>query len=196
MDKEMGGAEPAQFFEVFFGLRDGLSNERESLKRYLSDVKEIFVDGSEAEQRLQKENPLIYEYYDLKVPENEGDLAFGTSITYPGKIGKEYFMTKGHFHRILDTAEVYYCTRGRGYVMMENPEKEWDCRELVSGKVVYVPRRFAHRSINVGDEPLVTFFCFRADAGHDYETIEAHGFLKVIMEKDGKPKIIDNPNWK
>ena len=44
-------------------------------------------------------------------------------------------------------------------------------------------------------EPLVTFFAFRGDAGHDYGKIESKGFRKLIVEKDGQPEIIDNPKW-
>ena len=69
--------------------------------------------------------------------------------------------------------------------------------ELTAGKAVYVPKRYAHRSINVSaDEQLITFFVFRADAGHDYGTIETKGYRKLLVEKDGEPAIIDNPNWK
>jgi glucose-6-phosphate isomerase len=81
-------------------------------------------------------------------------------------------------------------------MLMETPEGEWDAVELEAGKAVYVPGRWAHRSINVSDEPLVTFFVFRADAGHDYGTIETKGYRKLIVERDGKPTIIDNPKWK
>lgn len=183
-------------FTLFFSLEDGRSDETESQKRYLSEVKNIFLDSGEAERRLQKDNPLVYEFYELGIPENMGDLAFGTSIVYPGKVAGEYFMTKGHFHSILDTAEVYYCIRGRGYMHMENPEGEWDYKELIPGRTVYVPKRFAHRSINVSDVAFITFFCFRADAGHDYGTIEINGFRKVVLENNGKPEIIDNPKWK
>jgi glucose-6-phosphate isomerase len=183
-------------FTLFFSLEDGRSDETESQKRYLSEVKNIFLDSGEAERRLQEDNPLVYEFYELGIPENMGDLAFGTSIVYPGKVAGEYFMTKGHFHSILDTAEVYYCIRGRGYMLMENPEGEWDYKELIPGRTVYVPRRFAHRSINVSDEAFITFFCFRADAGHDYGTIEINGFRKVVLENNGKPEIIDNPKRK
>ena len=183
-------------FTTFFSLKDGLSDERESRKRYLSDVKHMFLQNEEAERRLKVENPLIYEFYELEIPEDSGDLAFGTSTTYPGKVGSEYFMTKGHFHNILETAEVYYCIQGHGFMMMENLEGQWDCKELAPGKAVYVPKRFAHRSINIGNTPFITFFCFRADAGHDYKTIESKGFRKLVVERDGKPKIIDNPKWK
>jgi glucose-6-phosphate isomerase len=105
-------------------------------------------------------------------------------------------MTKGHFHERLDTAEIYYCTKGHGYLLMENPEGDVELQEMTAGICVYVPPKFAHRSINISDkEPFIMFFVFRADAGHDYKTIETKGFRKLIVEKAGKPEIINNPKW-
>ena len=146
---------------------------------------------------IKEKDILVYEFYELGIPEDPGELAFGTTILYPGKVGKEYFMTKGHFHSKIDTAEIYYCLRGRGYLLMENPEGEVELREMTPGVSVYVPPSFAHRSVNISEtESFVMFFVFRADAGHDYKTIETKGFRKLIIEKDGKPTIIDNPKWK
>lgn len=183
-------------FALYFDLKSGMSNERNTTKRYLSNMKGMFADDMALETMIKEKDELIYEFYELGLPEKDGDLLFGTSITYPGKVGKEYFMTKGHFHTVLDTAEVYYCLGGKGYMLMENPEGEWDAQELTPGKAVYVPGRWAHRSINIGTEPLTTFFVFRADAGHDYGTIETKGYRKLIVENEGNTEIIDNPNWK
>lgn len=183
-------------FTMYFDLVTGLSDSRKPTQRRLSNMKGMYSDDDAFQKILEKDDPLVYEFYELGVPENPGDLAFGTSITYPGKVGNEYFMTKGHFHTILDTAEVYYCLKGHGYMLMENPEGDWFAEELTPGKAVYVPKRYAHRSINVGNEPFITFFVFRGDAGHDYGTIETKGYRKLIVEKDGKPVIIDNPKWK
>jgi glucose-6-phosphate isomerase len=183
-------------FTTYFNLNNGLCNSKKPLKRYLSDMEGMYLDDNELKKMIEKENTLVYEFYDMGMPETPGDLAFGTSITYPGKVGNEYFMTKGHFHTILDTAEVYYCLAGKGYILMETPEGDWDVQELTPGKAVYVPKRYAHRSINTGNEPFITFFTFRADAGHDYGTIETKGFRKLIIERDGKPEMIDNPKWK
>jgi glucose-6-phosphate isomerase len=185
-----------QAFTMYFDLNNGISPERKPIQRRLSDMKGMYSDSMSEQLLIKKENPLVYEYYDLGAPEHAGDLAFGTSIVYPGKVGNEFFMTKGHYHTILDTAEVYYCLQGRGYMLMENPEGDWDAKELTPGTAVYVPKRFAHRSINAGNGPLITFFTFRADAGHDYGTIETKGYRKLLIEKDGKVEIIDNPNWK
>ena len=183
-------------FNLTFSPENGLCPERESTKRHLSDVKNIFYDSAAAEKKLAAEDLLVYEFYELPMPQDDGDLAFGTSITYPGTIGDEYFMTKGHFHSILNTAEVYYCLSGNGMMMMENSDGQWDCRELSAGRALYVPKGFAHRSINIGSRPLVTFFCFRADAGHDYKTIAGQGFRHLVVNKNDGPSVIENPRWK
>ena len=183
-------------FTLDFDLQTGLSKNMETGKRYLSDMKGMFADDAAFEAASKQDDVLVYEFHGMPVPEHEGDLAYGCSIVYPGKVGNEYHMTKGHFHTILETAEVYYCIGGHGYMMMENPEGDWLALELTAGKCLYVPKRYAHRSICVGSEPLRTFFVFRADAGHDYGSIETKGYRKLLVEQDGKPAIIDNPKWK
>lgn len=181
---------------IDFDLKTGLSKTRKPLQRCLSAMKGMFHDDLALQQQLIKEDLLVYEFFDMGVPQSEAEVAYGTSITYPGKIGNEYFMTKGHFHTVLATAEVYYCLRGHGYILMENPEGEWEARELTPGIAVYVPARYAHRSINVSpSEPLITFFAFPGHAGHNYGAIETRGFRKLLVEQDGKPVFIDNPKW-
>ena len=183
-------------FSIYFDLKNGMSNDKKSTKRYLSNMKGMFVNDMALEEKIKEEDSLIYEFYELGLPETAGDLLFGTSIVYPGKVGNEYFMTKGHFHTILETAEVYYCLGGKGYMLMENPEGDWKAQYMTPGEAVYVPKRYAHRSINIGFEPLITFFVFRSDAGHDYGTIETKGYRKLIVENYGITEIVDNPKWK
>lgn len=158
-------------------------------------MKGMYANEHAYEAMTVNADPLIYEFHELGVPEKPGNLAFGTSIVYPGKVGDEYYMTKGHFHTILDTAEVYYCLGGKGYMLMESPEGDWAAEPFTPGKAVYVPGRYAHRSINTGTEPLITFYVFRADAGHDYGTIESKGFRKIVIEQAGEAAIVDNPKW-
>jgi len=174
-----------------------ISNPDSHIIRKLSSMKNQYLDEKSYGEMLAKEDCLLYEVYEKLVPELEGELLQGMSIVHPGKVGSEYFMTKGHFHSILDTAEFYYCIKGNGYMMMENPEGGWAAEELLPNTVLYVPGRWAHRSINVkSDEDLITIFAYPATAGHDYATIETKGFRKLIIEKDGKPAIVDNPKWK
>jgi glucose-6-phosphate isomerase len=183
-------------FTVDFDLRTGISKSKPTLKRPLSKMTGMYNDELAFQSLLSTDDPIVYEFYELGLPESEGNIAFGTSIVYPGKVGDEYHMTKGHFHTILDTAEVYYCLAGKGFMLMENPEGDVRVEEFVPGKAVYVPGRYAHRSINTGTETLVTFFAFRADAGHDYGSIETKGFRKIVVDRGGEAVLIDNPNWK
>ena len=182
-------------FTIDFDMTTGLSQSVDTGKRYLSQMKGMFADEKAFNEMVANGDPMVYEFHGMPVPEHEGDLAFGCSICYPGKVGDEYFMTKGHFHTLLDTGEVYYCLSGEGAMLMETPEGDVDIQWLKPGVAVYVPPRWAHRSINTGSETLVTFFVFRSDAGHDYGTIEQKGYRKLVVEKDGKPVMIDNPKW-
>ncbi|MBN1993181.1 MAG: glucose-6-phosphate isomerase [Anaerolineae bacterium] len=166
------------------------------IKRTLSAMKGQYLDQAAYAAMLAKNDTLLYEVYETRRPEIAGELLSGLSVLHPGQVGNEYFMTKGHFHTVLETAEVYYCLQGEGMIVMETPEGDWSVAELRPAKVLYVPPRWAHRSVNTGAEDLVTFFVYPAHAGHDYGTIETQGFRKLVIEENGRPKIVDNPRWR
>lgn len=82
-------------------------------------------------------------------------------------------------------------------MLLENQDGDWSAQEITAGQAVYVPKGYAHRSINTSpDEQLITFFVYRADAGHNYGTIEEKGYRKLLVDRGGRPTIIDNPRWK
>lgn len=172
-----------------------LSEYDNHIVRRLSAMVGQYQDA-QAFTAMLSQDPVLYEVFEIKRPESEGELMNGISIVHPGKVGEEYFMTKGHFHTVLDTAEVYYCLKGEGMMVMETPEGEWSIEELHPGCVLYVPPRWAHRSVNTGQlVNLVTFFIYPGNAGHDYGTIEQQGFRKLVVERDGRVQVIDNPRW-
>ena len=74
-------------------------------------------------------------------------------------------MTKGHFHTIRQTAEVYYTLSGSGIMLTEDEHGHVNPIPMRSGEAAYVAPGFAHRMINTGDTPLTAFYVFRADAG-------------------------------
>jgi len=163
--------------------------------RTLSSMHGQFFDTDAYEHALHEEDRELYEVYFLERPNEIGEMACGTSILHPGKIGDEFCMTKGHFHSVMETAEVYYGLDGEGMLLMETPEGEWAAEELRPGKIVYVPPRWAHRSVNTGDKDLVVFFVFPAHTGQNYGSIEEQGFRKLVLDRGGKARIEDNPRW-
>ena len=184
----------AQYTEITEYIRTTAESASDK-ERYLSQMKNMYQDQEAVEEILKHEDPLIYEFYELGCPERAGDLAFGTTMIHPGKIGNEYYMTKGHFHQIVDTAEVYYTLKGEGYMMLESLDGDWRVERMEKGKALYVPRGYAHRTINTGDEVLTAFYVFDADAGHDYGTIETKGYRHIVCEINGEVTALDNPRW-
>jgi glucose-6-phosphate isomerase len=167
------------------------------LRRRLSAMSGQFADhGAYAALLEAAGDPVVYEVYELPRPAVAGEVLHGVSVVHAGRVGDEYFMTKGHFHAELETAEVYHCLSGEGMMVMETPEGDWAVEELRPGVVLYVPPRWAHRSVNTGrDADLITLFAYPGNAGHDYATIERHGFRKLVVEHEGRPRLVDNQRW-
>jgi glucose-6-phosphate isomerase len=175
------------------GIPSSYSNH---ITRRLSSMRGQYADREAYASLMAGEDILLYEVYEEPAPIKTGELLHGISIVHPGKVGEEFFMTKGHFHGELETAEVYHCLAGQGMMVMETPEGQWAVCELRPGTVLYVPGRWAHRSVNTGaDGDLVTFFVYPSGAGHDYGSIEKQGFRKLVVERDGRPEVVDNPRW-
>ena len=163
--------------------------------RRLSDLRGLFANA-EAEAALSSDNPLLYEvYYGYNSPEDEGQLGYCTTIIRPGKVGDEYFMTKGHYHAKADRAEVYYGMVGEGYLVLQTPEGKINVQEMRAGVAAYVPPYWGHRTVNVGTENYVFLSVFPADAGYDYKTIAERGFASIVVERGGKPAVVPNPRY-
>ena len=80
----------------------------------LKELPNIFED-EEVFLKLNGEE-IIYEVQALfPVAEGiEGGLFYGKTIIRPGKVGDEYYMTKGHFHQKADRGEFYWGIEGEG----------------------------------------------------------------------------------
>jgi glucose-6-phosphate isomerase len=157
--------------------------------RRLADMRGMYRDG-EAEARLLADDPLIYEVFQYDVPERTGELFVCTTVLQPGRVGDEYFMTKGHFHSRRDCAETYIGLQGAGEVMMMRDER-CETVALAPGTVAYVPPHYAHRTINTGSSPLVFLAVYPAQAGHDYASIEQTGFAARLVDRNGTPTLVD-----
>lgn len=174
-----------------FDPESGEIFERDATVRYLSDVAASFADQAACAELLRR-NPLIYRVTQVEDQNGPGQIHFGLGILMPGKVGREYFMTKGHLHAWRPAAEIYIGVRGRGMMLLED-ERSGECRAvpLEAGSTVYVPGHAAHRTINVGDEPLVYWGILSSEAGHDYGTVAERNFRLVVVEQDGQPVVME-----
>ena len=169
-------------------LQEGLMpGARIRMVRCASDMRGYYLDNAALEKLIvEGNNPVHYEVFENPVPHVPGHLMYCISMLYPGKVGDEYFMTKGHYHRILDTAEIYLRLRGEGYLLMKTSKGQCKVEPLRRGMMVYVPPCWAHRSVNTGREPLVSLCVYPAEAGHNYGDIAQEGFPKRIFERNGQ----------
>ncbi len=183
-------------FSTRVDLREGLlGNGVHRLSRRISDMRGMFQDEQAWAEIAAQGDPLVYEVFVAPAPESEGHLCHGVTVLHPGRVGDEYFMTKGHYHQKSGTAEVYYGLRGNGLMMLQTRWGIWRTVDIAPGTVVYVPPHWGHRSINTADEPLVLLFAYPGDAGHDYGTIESSGFARLIVARNGRPTLVENPSY-
>ena len=71
-------------------------------------------------------------------------------------------------------------------MLMKTSEGQCKAEPMSRGKMVYVPPCWAHRSINTGREPLVSFCVYPAEAGHNYGDIAHEEFPKRVFERKGQ----------
>ena len=140
-------------------------------QRVLKDIASIFFDQKAI--KLMPEETLAYTVQAwLPVAEGTpGGLFYGVSTIYPGKVGDEYFMTKGHFHSQSDRAEFYWGVQGKGMLILMDRDRNTWAEKVYPGSLHYIGGEIAHRLANTGSENLVVGACWPSDAGHDYQEI-------------------------
>lgn len=174
-------------FNALKGQLDGKNVSKSA--RCIKDLTGVFTDEN---SRLKMDpDTLVYEVeMHNHCGETEGGLFFGVSHLYPGKVGDEYFMTKGHFHSLRNRGEYYWGISGEGLlILMDEQRKAW-AERVQSGSLHYIPGYVAHRLVNTGNEKMIVGACWPSDAGHDYSSIQEHGFSVRVLDRDGKPELV------
>ncbi len=184
-------------FETVLDLQTGILQPiGRIVRRHLSDMRETYADTEAVGRILHSEGDrVIYEVYAVDLPEDEGLVLYSTTIIYPGRVGAEFHMTKGHFHEKRDRSEMYLGFAGEGYLLLQADDDTMRDVPMRPGTIAYVPPLWAHRTVNTGDVPFSFLAVWPGDAGHDYGTIERLGFARLVVERDGKAALVDNPNY-
>ncbi len=175
--------------EVFF-QGSLLAGEKVSKSaRTLADLQGIFHDEA-AFARLDTTRIVYRVSSYLPVAESTpGGLYMGITTLLPGKVGNEYFMTKGHFHAERDRAEFYWGVEGEGMLLLMDAGRRTWAERMFPGSLHYIPGGVAHRVANTGYAPLVFAAAWPSDAGHDYAAIAAGGFSARLVDIDGVPTL-------
>jgi glucose-6-phosphate isomerase, archaeal len=180
----------AQFqrFDPRMAMLEG-ANKNE---RLLSSLRGMFAHMTAFDEALTVADPVVYTVASIEPAMGDGDLHYGLGMLMPGRIGDEYFMTKGHLHAWRAAAEVYIGLAGEGMMLLEDEATgESQLMPLGEHSIVYVPGGTAHRTLNTGEVPLVYLGVYPAHAGHDYGTIAERNFRKVLVARHGQPTLMD-----
>lgn len=147
------------------------------------DLVGIFHDNA-AWQAIPAQTP-FYEVEMLDSPQGEGELYVGATHLHPGRVGDEFYMTRGHFHHRREQGEVYMGLRGQGLLLLQNERGEARLENVSPGSVHIIPGFTAHRLINTGTDILSALAVWPTMAGHDYAAL-AQGFALRVVLQEGK----------
>lgn len=146
----------------------------------LKDLNGIFEDQG-AFQKMDK-NQVIYEvdsFFPVE-PGTEGGLFFGLTTVFPGLVGDEYFMTKGHFHEIENRGEFYWGIEGEGILLLMDKDRNTRGEYMLPGSLHFISGFTAHRVVNTGKRVLKFGASWPSDAGYNYDVILKEGFSKKV----------------
>ncbi len=142
-----------------------------------------------------------------------------TNITVweTGTIGGEYIKTLGHYH-VGKLDETYRVIEGEGVVLLQRRKEEngsplddeiesFYAIRVKVGDSVFIPSGTGHLVANIGKTWLATVDNSPVNfaevdpvslPGHaDYEPVKKlHGFAYYLVEENGKPSLVKNPNYK
>lgn len=116
------------------------------------------------------------ETYFSKPDGTEGAILWGSTRLFPGNVGGEYFMTRGHWHLKPTHGELIIVVSGTGLIALMDQDRVTTTVTLQPGTTYHIDGTLAHRTINIGNEPLVFWCAWAADCGHEYDSILRDGF--------------------
>lgn len=147
-------------------------------------------------------------YYEQDEPVfNEFNIRHDISVIFPGKIGKEFVKTIGHFQPLKNTgketySEYYEVLSGEAIFLLQKNARNNEVEEVIAieakvGDKVYIPPNYGHVIINPGEGFLVV-----ANLTANVSTISEPFFDKsgaayfYVETEKGKGDWIKNPGYK
>jgi glucose-6-phosphate isomerase, archaeal len=158
--------------------------------RTLGQLEGVFQDRSAWQSMAPETAVYSVQWQEPVSQETEGGLFWGSTTIEPGRVGDEYFMTRGHFHAKRNRGEYYTTVQGIGMLVLMDEQRLTRVEIMSPGSLHYIPGHTAHRAVNVGATPLIFWACWPSDAGHDYETIATQHFSARVLQRAGIPELV------
>lgn len=163
----------------------------------LSDLSGCYSDRIGYRQLCRSENPEVYRLSVVETSGEDGNINYLAGMLQPGRVGAEYFFSRGHIHRSLETPETYYCLKGGGLMLLQN-ERTGDCRlsEFSSGSIFYIPDFTAHRVINVGSKPLLFLGRYGAEPRGERARFHEKRFQSIVAATPHGPELMSRRQFR
>lgn len=175
--------------------------------RTLGQMKEVLLTDSGEEERK-----LYYMYRDVHLVDDEDEirkrgLRYDITIIPPGKIGKEYIKTAGHYHPYkpgtkLTYPEIYGVIAGEAHYLLQRKKADSDEVDRVvvikakAGDQVYIPPGYGHITINPSEEILVMANWIAEEFKSDYGPIKRKkGGAFYEIEENNEAKWVPNTTY-
>jgi glucose-6-phosphate isomerase, archaeal len=178
------------FFDIPNGILEPAGN---TVVRTVGDLRKMFFNQPAIEEILALGDRPVYEIRNYAFLTSCSDLAVSVTRIFPGTVGSEYHMSKGHQHERDDQAEIYFCLQGTGYLLLDTMQGEFQAEAWQAGVITHIPAQWAHRVVNTGPDLLVYIGFYHVKAGHIYDLVEKQGFQKVVVEQNGQAVLIPHP---
>ena len=144
-----------------------------TLTRKMSDLQGLFAREDLRLEAAAGNDPVVYTVQSSPVPEIGRELPQSITTIYPGTVGGEFFMTKGHQHPDAQ-GEIYLGLGGvGGLLLFDGNQTAWI--DMAEGVIGYIPPGWAHRSVNVATSEYRFLAVYPGSAGHDYQWVLDHG---------------------
>lgn len=189
--------------QLHFG--DGLQAVKPAI-RYKSDMQEVLL---EADAKGPAE--LYYMYRDVCRNQDRDLLAqhglrYDVTVIKPGRLGREYIKTAGHYHPLKPQTEstypeVYEVLAGKAHYLLQTEPDEDGVEaiivEAVAGDKVLIPPGYGHITINPGAEFLIMSNWVASDFSSVYGPIKdlAGGAFYEVAIDGADEQFVVNPHY-
>lgn len=176
----VGAGSSSPFGAVIDPVTGGVEPTGVVTENRVSDMAGLY----EEQEARETGDPIVYRVVAAPVPEEAGEVPFSVTTIEAGAVGEEFYMTKGHAHTSRE-GELYFGLSGQGLLLLYDGE-ESRLVEISPGRAGYIPPGWAHRTVNVGDEPFRFLAVYPGDAGHDYGFVRERGMgARVYRAPEG-----------